>query len=226
MERAHWPVGLLFGLSLAVVILLAGPLLLFNPAFTSALQVRHGVADSFGTTQAEIERVTSAYLADIYLDGPFDASLDGDEPLLDDEERSHMSDVSRLVRLLAGIAIGGLVLAAVTGTGLRREPRRQGLIMLVAAGSIGAVALVLAGIFAVAFEPAFLFFHELLFPPGTYLFPTGSDLIVLFPQGFWFDAALAAGAAIIVVALVVTFIGFRRWRMGATVATGQPAADR
>jgi integral membrane protein (TIGR01906 family) len=223
VDRAPWPVGLLFGLSLAVVILLAGPLLLFNPLFTSALQVRHGVADAFDTSQTEIERVTSAYLVDIYLDGPFDASLDGDEPLLDEEERSHMTDVSRLVRLLAGVAIVGLVMAAVTGAWLRRELRRQGLIMLVAAGSIGAVALLLAGIFAVAFEPAFLFFHELLFPPGTYLFPTGSDLIVLFPQGFWFDAALAAGAAIIVVAVVVTFIGFRRWRTGSASA---PHDDR
>ena len=51
MERAPWPVGLLFGLSLAVVILLAGPLLLFNPLFTSALQVRHDVAAAFDTTQ-------------------------------------------------------------------------------------------------------------------------------------------------------------------------------
>jgi integral membrane protein (TIGR01906 family) len=212
VERAPWPIGLLFGLALAVVILLAGPLLLFNPVFTSALQVRHDVAGAFDTTQAEIERVTASYLADIYLDGTFGASLDGDEPLLDAEERSHMSDVSRLVRLLAGIVVVAVILSGVTAALLRREPRRQGRIMLVAAGSIGAVAILLAGIFAVAFEPAFLFFHELFFPPGTYLFPTGSDLIVLFPQGFWFDAALAAGAAIVLVALIVTFVGFRRWR--------------
>jgi integral membrane protein (TIGR01906 family) len=212
MERAPWAIGLLFGLALSVVILLAGPLLLFNPAFTSALQVRHDVAGSFDTSQAEIERVTSAYLVDIYLDGDFDASLDGEEPLLDDDERSHMSDVSGLVRLLAGVAVVGLVVVGVTAAWLRREPRRQGRIMLIAAGTIGGVAILLAGIFAVAFEPAFLFFHELFFPPGTYLFPTGSDMIVLFPQGFWFDAALLAGATIVLVALVVTFIGFRRWR--------------
>jgi integral membrane protein (TIGR01906 family) len=212
MERAPWPIGLLFGVSLAVVVLLAGPLLLFNPVFTSVLQVRHGVAASFDTSQAEIERVTGSYLADIYLDGAFDASLEGDEPLLDADERSHMSDVSRLVRLLAGIAIVALILTVVTGAWLRREPRRQGRIMLIAAGSIGAAALLLAGVFAVAFEPAFLFFHEIFFPPGTYLFQTGSDLITLFPEGFWFDAALLAGASIIVVALAVTAIGLRRWR--------------
>ena len=212
MDRAAWPVGLAFGISLAVVVLLAGPLLLFNPVFTSALQERHEVAASFETSQSDIERVTASYLADIYLDGDFDAALEGDEPLLDAEERSHMTDVSRLVRLLAGIAIVALVLAAVTGTLLRREPRRQGAIMLISAGSIGAVALLLAGVFAVAFEPAFLLFHELLFPPGTYLFEPGSNLISLFPEGFWFDAALAAGALIVLTALVGTFIGFRRWR--------------
>jgi len=212
MERAPWPVGLLFGLALAIVVVLAGPLLLFNPAFTSALQLRHDVAGSFGATQEEIERVTASYLGDIYLDGDFAASLDGDEPLLDANERSHMSDVSRLVRLLAGIGVAALVMAVVTGAWLRHEPRRQGLIMLSAGGAIGALALLLAGIFAVAFEPAFLAFHALFFPPGTYLFETGSDLITLFPEGFWFDAALAAGASIILAALVVTVIGLRRWR--------------
>jgi len=205
--------------SLALVVTLVGPLLLFNPLLTSALQTRHGVADAFETTQAEIERVTSAYLVDIYLDGSFDASLDGDAPLLDEDERSHMTDVSRLVRLLAGIAVVALVVAGVTGTWLRREPHRQGRIMLIAAGGVGAVALLLAGVFAVAFEPAFLAFHELFFPPGTYLFEEGSELITLFPEPFWFDAALIAGATIILVALVATVIGLRRWRGAPAAAT-------
>lgn len=216
MDRAPWVIGLVFGLSLSVIILLLGPLLLFNPLFTSALQVRHGVAAELGTTQAEVERVTGSYLADIYLDGDFDASLDGEGPLLDESERSHMADVSRLVRLLAGILILALVLAGVTAAWLRGEPRRQGRIMLLAAGGIGAAAVVLAIVFAVAFEPAFLAFHELFFPPGTYLFATGSELIVLFPEPFWFDAALLAGVAIVVVALAVSLIGLWRWRSAGT----------
>jgi integral membrane protein (TIGR01906 family) len=219
MERAPWVIGLLFGLSLAIVILLLGPLLLFNPAFTSALQVRHGVAEAFSTDQAEVERVTSAFLADIYLDGDFGASLDGEGPLLDEGERSHMTDVSRLVRLLAGILIVALIVAGVTAAWLRGEPRRQGRIMLAAAGSIGALAIVLAIVFAVAFEPAFLAFHELFFPPGTYLFEEGSELIVLFPEPFWFDAALLAGAAIVLVAVVVSLIGLWRWRSAPTTAS-------
>jgi integral membrane protein (TIGR01906 family) len=210
---------MLFGLSLAVVILLAGPLLLFNPLFTSALQVRHDVAAAFDTTQEAVERVTTAFLVDIYLDGPFDALLDGDGPLLDADERSHMSDVSGLVRLLAAILGVAAVVAIVTGVRLRREPRRQGEIMIMAAGAIGATALLLGIFFAVAFDTAFLLFHELLFPPGTFLFATGSDLITLFPEGFWFDAALAAGGAIILTALVVTAIGIVRWRSGERLST-------
>ena len=216
MERAPWVIGLLFGLSLSAIILLLGPLLLFNPLFTSALQVRHGVAAELAATQAEVERVTSSDLADIYLDGDFAASLDGDAPLLDESERSHMTDVSRLVRLLAGILVVALVVAGVTATWLRHEPRRQGRIMLLASGGIGAVAVVLAIVFAVAFEPAFLAFHELFFPPGTYLFATGSELIVLFPEPFWFDAALLAGAAIVLLAVVVSLIGLWRWRSART----------
>ena len=123
-----------------------------------------------------------------------------------------MSDVSRLVQLLAGVAVVSLIVAGVTGAWLRREPQRRGRILLVAGGSIGVIAIVLAGTFAVAFEPAFLVFHQLFFPPGTYLFETGSELLLLFPQGFWFDAALVAGVVIILSALVVSLMGLRGWR--------------
>lgn len=219
MHRAPWPAGLLFGLSLAIIVTLAGPLLLFNPWFTSTLQQRHGVAAALSTTIPEIDRVTGEILGDLFADGPFDAALTGGEPLLNERERSHMHDVAVLVRILLGVLIMALVLGGVTLAWLRREPRRIGRIMLVVGGVIGGVAIVLAAVFAVAFEPAFLFFHELFFPPGTYLFEPGSKLITLFPEGFWFDAALAAGATIVVAALVVTLLGLRIWRRPAPPAS-------
>ena len=212
MERAPWAAGLLFGLSLAILVTLAGPLLLFNPWFTSALQARHGVAAALSTTTPEVDRVTGEILGDLYADGPFDAALSGDEPLLNERERSHMHDVAVLVRILLGVLVMALVVGGVALAWLRREPGRIGRIMLVAGGLIGGIAIVLAGIFAVAFEPAFLVFHELFFPPGTYLFEPGSKLITLFPEGFWFDAALAAGATSVIAAVLITLIGFRLWR--------------
>lgn len=201
-------------MALAVLVTLVGPLLLFNPWFTSALQERHGVAEAFDTSSGEVDRVTGELLGDIWTDGPFDAALDPGEPLLDEAERSHMHDVSVLVRILAGLVLLAAVVAGVTRAMLGGERRRIGRILLVAGGTIGTLAILLAGTFAVAFEPAFLAFHELFFPPGTYLFAPGSNLITLFPQGFWFDAALAAGATIIVAALAVSLIGLNRWRGG------------
>lgn len=221
MSVAPWPIGLLFGLSLALVITLAGPLLLFTPLFTSVLQARHGVPGAFDTSQAEVDRVTGEILGDLFVGGSFDAAFEGDASLLNDRERSHMGDVSRLVQLLVGITLVAVLVAVVTGLLLRREPERQGRIMVITAGAIGAVALVLALVFAVAFDAAFLAFHQVFFPPGTYLFEPGSKLITLFPGGFWFDASLAAGGAIILTALAVAVIGLRRLR-GASQTPARP----
>jgi uncharacterized membrane protein len=79
---------------------------------------------------------------------------------------------------------------------------------------------VLALAFAVAFEPTFLLFHAIFFPPGTYLFPTDSDLITLFPEGFWFDASLAAGGTVLLAAVIVSLVGLWRWRSPERPADG------
>ena len=215
MSRAPWPVGLLFGAALVVIIGLLGPLALFNPWFTSVLQERHEVAAELATTQAHVERLTASYLADIYAGGSFDDALGDDTtPFLDADERSHMRDVSALVRTLAVVLLAALLVALGTGAWLRGDPGRVGRIMLVAAGAVGTVAVGLGIAFAVAFDAAFTAFHELFFAPGTWQFALGSDLITLFPEPFWFDAALLAGASILLVAAIVSLVGFRAWRAG------------
>ena len=216
--RAPWPIGVLFGAAIALLIIVVGPLLLFNPLFTSTLQARHGVPAAFDTTQAEVDRVTTAVLVDLYLDGEFDVAFEGRDPLLNSRERSHMHDVAVLVRLLALVVLAAAVAAVITGRRLRYEPRRRGRILLIAASAVGAAAVLVAVIFAVAFEAAFLAFHAIFFPPGTFLFEPGSNLITLFPTGFWFDASLAAGATIVVAAVVVVLLGLRELRSGAATA--------
>lgn len=206
MRPAPWLVSPLFGVAIGLLILLAGPLLLFNPWFVSTLQARHGVAQAFDTSQAEIDRVTGQVLADLFTAGDFDVALD-DRPLLDDAERSHMSDVSRLVRILVLGSVAAAILAALCGTLLRGEPRRMATVLLVTASTIGGAGIVLGVIFAVAFEPAFLAFHAIFFPAETYLFTPGSNLVTLFPEGFWFDSALIAGLTVVLSALVVFAIG-------------------
>ena len=212
--------ALAFGLSVALVILLAGPLLLFNPILTGALQARHGVAADLGVSQADLDRATASLLVDLFTSGEFDTSFDEADPILDDRERSHMSDVSRLVRLLASLALVAAATVIASGLAMRREPQRLGRLLLWAAGSIGAAALALALVFAVAFEPAFLAFHAIFFPPGTYLFAPGSTLIRLFPEGFWFDATIVAGASIVLTAAVVSLLGWRLLAAGLDTRRG------
>ena len=219
MRRAPWPVSLLFGASIGLLILLAGPLLLFNPWVVSALQERHDVAEAFGTSRAEIDRVTGDFLLDLFVGGDFDAALAGG-PLLDAAERSHMADVSRLGpypgdrggrlgprrRAVRG---GPAQLAAEHGErpgGHRMHHRR-------CRSRRG------GGLPAVAFDATFLAFHAIFFPPGTYLFGPGSDLITLFPGEFWFEASLIAGATVVLSAIVVLAIGLAgRRRPPATLA--------
>ncbi len=214
MNRAPWFVAATLGVSLAIVILLAGPLLLFNPPFVSALQQRHGVAAALGVPATEVDRATAVLLVDIFTDGEFDAAFPGEPPLLNERERSHMSDVSQLVRILAASVLVAAVVAVLCARRMRGEQRRVGAVMLRTAAVIGAAAVALALTFAVAFEPAFLAFHAVFFPPGTYLFEPGSNLIALFPEGFWFDASLAAGATIILSAALCALAGYRLWRNG------------
>ena len=197
----------------ALVVALTGPLALFNPPVVRALQQRHGVDASFEAAPAQVEAVTLSYLADIYLGGSFEAPLSrGEGPLLDETERSHMRDVSRLVRLLLVIDLVALLVALATGWILRGEASRIGRALLGGAAIVGGAAVVIGLAFAFAFEPTFLAFHAVFFPPDTYLFPPDSQLIRLFPEPFWYEAALAAGIAIVVSATLVSLAGWRMLR--------------
>jgi hypothetical protein len=211
LSRAPRLVSLVYALAVAVIIALAGPLLLFNPWFVSFEQRRNEVAPALGVGQAAVDRVTGAILLDLYSRGDFEASLDGRQPLLDVLERSHMRDVSGLVRALGVVLGAAVVLFALTGSRLR-DRRRRGRLLVVAASTIGSIAIVLAVIFAVAFEPAFLAFHRLFFNRGTYLFGPDSNLIKLFPEGFWFESSLVAGATIVLAALLAVLRGWRLLR--------------
>ena len=211
MSRAPRLVGFVYTVAAATIITLTGPLLLFNPWFVSFEQLRNEAAPALGVDQAAVDRVTGTILFDLATRGDFDVSLDGRQPLLDAMERSHMRDVSGLVRILVAVLAAAILLFAISRAWLR-ERRRRGRLLMLAAAAIGGVAVVLAIIFAVAFEPAFLAFHALFFAQGTYLFGPDSNLIKLFPEGFWFESSLVAGASIVLAALLIGLLGWRIMR--------------
>ena len=197
-----------------MAIVLTGPLLLFNPWLVSAEQARHGVAASLSTDQGSVDRVTAAMLRDLFVGGDFAASLDGDAPILDSSERSHMADVGGLVRVLAAVEAVAVVVLLIAGRLLRGDRARRGRLLLGAALAVGAVALVLGLFFALAFDTAFASFHALFFREGTWQFGPESNLIRLFPEPFWFEASLLAGLSIVLSA------GLAAWLAGRWIRSG------
>jgi integral membrane protein (TIGR01906 family) len=199
-------------LASALAIVLTGPLLLFNPWLVSAEQARHAVAASLGTDQASVDRVTVGMLRDLFVDGDFAQSLDGDLPILDPSERSHMADVGSLVRILVGLEAVAIAVLLVSGWLLRKERARRGRLLLGAALAVGALAVVLGLFFAVAFETAFAAFHALFFRQGTWQFGPDSNLIRLFPEPFWFETSLLAGLSIVLSAALAAWVAGRAMR--------------
>ena len=210
-NRAPGGIGVAFALAAALAIVLTGPLLLFNPWLVSAEQARHGVAASLGTDQANVDRVTAVMLRDLFIGGDFIASLD-DESILDASERSHMTDVGALVRILAALEAAAILVLLITAWWLRAEPARRGRLLLGAAVVVGAVALALGIFFAVGFEAAFTAFHALFFQAGSWQFGPDSNLIRLFPEPFWFETSLLAGFSILLTALLAAWLAGRGMR--------------
>ncbi len=200
----------LLAVATAVLVALLAPLVLFNPWFVSLLQQRAESAMLLGASQAQLDAATGTILAHLWLGGNFLIRLTPDgAPLLDAFERSHMVDVSGLVRLLGVVTVVAAVVAILAGRILRGRPTAIGGALLAGAGIVGVVAVVVAVVFAVAFDAAFLAFHELFFRQGTYLFGPESNLIRLFPERFWYEASLTAGIFIVASALAVSVAGWR-----------------
>jgi integral membrane protein (TIGR01906 family) len=209
-HRAGWPSLLLFGLAVAAVILLTGPLLLFFPPVVSFEQARHDVPALLGTDQATVDRATASMLGDLLRNGDFTVSISpSGEPVLDAKERSHMRDVGGVVRGLMLAGIVAWLLAIGLWWWLRRDRDARARAMLAAALAIGVAALVLGAFFALAFDAAFAAFHAIFFAAGTWTFGPDSNLLRFFPEPLWFELALLAGATIVVTALLVGWAATR-----------------
>jgi len=192
-----------------LAIVLSGPLLLFNPWLVSTEQARQGVAAALSTDRAGVDGVTGAMLRDLFLNGDFEASLEGDAPLLDPSERSHMRDVGGLVRALLLLELAALAGLLVSGRRLRGERGRRGRLLIRAAVAVGAAAVVLGALFVIAFDFAFSAFHALFFAAGTWQFGPDSNLIRLFPEPFWIRTSLYAGFSILLAAILAALLARR-----------------
>ncbi|MGH2488756.1 MAG: DUF1461 domain-containing protein [Candidatus Limnocylindria bacterium] len=202
-------VGLLFALWVGVITAFTGPLALINPLFIGFLQDRHDVADKLQRSKGEVDRIDGEIVWDIFSGGEFAVAFENGREVLDASERSHMHDVSRLVRILVILELVALGFAAWGGRLLQPEGRRLGRMLMCGAGGVGVATLAIGAFAVLAWDAAFTLFHELLFPPGTWTFPADSNLIRLYPPGFWFDATMVAAGLILALAATLSYAGWR-----------------
>lgn len=142
--------------------------------------------------------------------------------LFNEKEIHHMYDVKRLLWGVYGaFAASAVCLAALTAAGFALQ--RSAFLPTLArrtlwGGGLTVGLLALFGLLSVvAFDALFLLFHRVSFANDFWqLDPRTDYLVLLFPQGFWFDAtmwaalrALAAGALLAVVG--GGYLAWRRW---------------
>jgi len=160
------------------------------------------------------------YLGDLRLPGdkcfpPTSAELEC--PMYNDLELRHMHDVKGVTRTAFFVGIwGGLISVIAVIVLLRVDTSLHYLqlgllqgsmltLMLIAAIIIGAIA---------AWRFFFDLFHEVLFEEGTWRFYFSDTLIRLFPEQFWFDAALTVGGITVIAAMIIFALS---WQWGKTL---------
>jgi integral membrane protein (TIGR01906 family) len=200
--------SILTGLATAIVIVALAILPFLTPQWVAFEQGRAQATAWTGYTTEELRAATDAILSDLVFGGAFDVQVNG-QPVLEARERAHMADVRSVFRglwILAVISIGVLLIAT------RRRDRARTWRAVANGARVLAVGVVVLGAVAlVAFDQLFEAFHEIFFPPGSFLFDPRTDkLVQLFPFDFWQETAIVVGVVILIAAIVISMVAGRR----------------
>jgi len=131
--------------------------------------------------------------------------------LFNQKEVAHLKDVKGLIwldyRVLLGTGAYVLVYAVISLCWLAREYRRRLAIAIIYGSGLTIGLMLLLGLLALLdFDRFFLQFHLISFANDLWqLDPTKDYLIMLFPQGFWYDATLFC--AVLTVAITAILAG-------------------
>lgn len=187
-------------LALPPFLVLTAVRLVMSEAFVRLEYSRPGFpADRYGFTADERLRYAPYTVRYLLRSEPIDylAALEhGGAPLFTPKELRHMHDVQRVTRAAFGVhlAASALLLEAALALGWQRETRRALRQGFFEAGLLTILLMLTAIVLALAnWDFFFTGFHRLFFEGDSWLFSTRSTLIRLFPERFWFDAALAIG---------------------------------
>jgi integral membrane protein (TIGR01906 family) len=170
-----------------------------------------------GLDQTQLRTVADTFIE--YLRNPA-ASLDltvtlggTQRPLFNQREIDHMKDVQQIftlirrLRMAAGSVLLILPLIGIYLAGGAFLPRLG--LLLAAGGILTVVLLGLAGLLSlVDFTQAFITFHELAFSNDLWMLDPRTDyLVMLFPEGFWFDATIRIAITSAIEGVIATGLG-------------------
>lgn len=211
-----WIVAIL----IPVGLVLTGVRLLMTPAFVNIeYRTPNFPPDPYGFTQQD--RLFWSMIALDYLlndegvDFLGDLQFEDGTPVYNARELQHMVDVKNVVQatlIVWYISLVGIFLLGLWAFwGGWWEVYKQGL----SRGgwlTVILIAVTLAAVL-VGFGVFFVFFHQIFFESGTWIFRFSDTLIRLFPQRFWRDTFLAVGIFSLLGGLVLGF-GFRTRTIG------------
>ena len=186
---------------------------------------KYNVSQTTGLAEVELEKAATGLIS-YFNSGETNISLtvikDG-EPfeLFNQREVAHLRDVKGLIRLDYWVLLGTLIYTlSYAGVSLfwrrRRYWRRLGWGVVSGSGITLALMLAIGLGILLNFDQLFYQFHLLSFTNELWqLDPTRDYLIMLFPGGFWYDAAIfcalaTAGLAIILGGVAGGYLAFNR----------------
>lgn len=202
-----------------VLLVLIAVRLVMTPAFLYFEYNLPGFPEDFyGLTREE--RLQYAPYAIQYMHNGADISFLGDltfangDSLFNARELRHMRDVKTVTQYTFLFAtIAGLVALTAAYLLWRNKSARRQLRASLFSGSLLTLGIIAAIIIVAVFNWDFFFvgFHSIFFESDTWYFAYSDTLIRLFPEQFWFDAALLVGGLSTLVALIVLFVTWK-WR--------------
>lgn len=191
--------------------------LVMTPLFLQIEYTRPGFPeDYFGFTQQD--RLNYAPYALNYLlnaegiEYLGDLTFEDGTRMYNDRELRHMYDVKIVVQITFLVTTILSVLTAGLIFLLARKKHHQVIKRGFRNGAIFSLAVIIAIIIVAVFNWDFFFttFHTIFFESGTWVFFYSDTLIRLFPEQFWFDAAMTIGGTTILAALIALFLTRQR----------------
>jgi len=180
---------------------------------------KYDVGETTGLEEAELGKVSDGLRA-YFNSGEEDISLsvfkDSETfEVFNEREVGHLKDVKGLFRLVYALLLGTGVYALVyAGVSIFWWRDRRLFWGLIGGGGLTLVLMLAIGLAAaINFDWLFLNFHLLSFTNDLWMLDPSTDyLIMLFPRGFWFDAAYFCAAGTAFMAIVLGGIGWWCWR--------------